>query len=504
MADIEQDRHLSQLLQSCEEVRSNEDLTLDTQALALPSNNNTEPSSPSSGKETAVTPDDMSEASDLKEKQIEPKAKDEEQDEDDETPIAPMPKVKAATKSKKPKLLPISTPLPQLLKLDNAEELWLYVQQAKTYATSRMNKGDKRSAAIALKRAQALESRWQEVLLEMASSDEDTDGLLEDDDEDEDEEESDEEPVAAPVKKVKETKKPTAKEIATSEPASPIEKTVSPTTTPAAPAPASAPAPAPAPAPVTLKVDTTTAINTPNNNGDDDDDDEEDYMAQRRRSSISRSNSTPDKYSKYKVNKAAAAAAANSTTIVSSGLEIVAEEETNEQGELSVKSPSSTHTSSDDGRLGSDATMDQMLATTNVEHLKYYIQRLKTDTVAKARSGSKFAALEGMKNVKVLQQRLEDLLSPSDAKETENAEDEEKKNEEAAVVEEKKEEEEKKEDEKEDEKEDDDSTKASGIETEIKDSASCKTVEFVSDTPSVAVEKHQELEQAKVVEEKEP
>ncbi|KAK3810788.1 MAG: hypothetical protein J3Q66DRAFT_413936, partial [Benniella sp.] len=499
VADVEQDRHLSQLLQSCEEVRSNEDLTLDTQALALPSNN-TEPSSPSSGKDTAATPDDMSEASDLKEKLKEPKAKDEEQDEDDETPIAPMPKVKAVTKSKKPKLLPISTPLPQLLKLDNAEELWLYVQQAKTYATSRMNKGDKRSAAIALKRAQALESRWQEVLLEMASSDEDTDGLLEDDDEDEDEEEEeDEEPVAAPVKKVKETKKPTAKEIATSEPPSPIEKTASSTTTPAAPAPA----PAPASAPVTLKVDTTTAINTPNNNGDDDDD-EEDYMAQRRRS-ISRSNSTPDKYSKYKVNKAAAAAAANSTTLVSSSLEIVAEEETNEQGELSVKSPTSTHTSSDDGRLGSDATMDQMLATTNVEHLKFYIQRLKTDTVAKARSGSKFAALEGMKNVKVLQQRLEDLLNGGDAKETENAEEEKKEEEEeeeeaAVVVEEKKEEEEKKED----EKEDDDSTKASGIETEIKDSASCKTVEFVSDTSSVVVEKHQELEQAKVVVEKEP
>ncbi|KAI7823897.1 hypothetical protein BC939DRAFT_451171, partial [Gamsiella multidivaricata] len=179
--DLDQDRHLSTLLQSPGQVRSNEDLTLSTQLLSLPITLS-EPSTPAPDtiKEASTAMETVSKQieankeepeEELKEKpKEEPKEKtneksreeprEEPKEEVDETPVAPMPKVK--TKSSKPKLLPISTPLPQLLKMDSAEELWLYVQQAKTYATSRMNKGDKRSAAIALKRAQALETRWQE------------------------------------------------------------------------------------------------------------------------------------------------------------------------------------------------------------------------------------------------------------------------------------------------------------------------------------------------------
>ncbi|KAG0209902.1 hypothetical protein BGX28_009869 [Mortierella sp. GBA30] len=296
---------------------------------------------------------------------------------EEEPIIAPMPKVK--TKSSKPKLLPISTPLAQLLKLTNPEELWQYVQQAKTYATTKMNKGDKRSAAIALKRAQALEARWQEVLLEMASSDEDEDGLL-DDDEDEDESGDEEE-----NQKNLQGQRSDDTSIATFDRMSKeasltainIEKDDDrqhqhqhqyqhqhPPTTPI-------------PASIQGTED-----------GEEDEGDEEDErrrMVQVRKVA-SRSDNAPDMYSKYKnkIQKADGNKETESNNAALSG---------NQHG----------------CRLGPDATLEQLLETSKADDLKFYIQRLKTDTVAKARSGSKFAALEGMKNVKVLQQRLEEL-----------------------------------------------------------------------------------------------
>ncbi|KAF8975775.1 hypothetical protein BGZ46_008867 [Entomortierella lignicola] len=391
MADLEQDKHLSSLLQ----VRSSENLTLDTQLVSMPIVLN-EPSTPAPelSKEAPAAMETV--LNNEEEKKVEVKKteqedeKQEAQEQEDDEPIAPLPKIKAKAKSSKPKLLPISTPLAQLLEMDNADELWQYVQQAKTYATTRMNKGDKRSAAIALKRAQALEARWQEILLEMESSDENTDDLLEDDDEDEEseEEEEEEEVVVVPAKK---EKKEVVQAVVTS-----------PTSTPA-------------------PVKTITIVNnTPNTHNDieeeeEDDDDEESYAAQRRRSLVSRSSSTPDKYSKYKVNKAPVSGLSS----VSTSLTIVAEEETNENGELAVDGKVSE---SLDGVLGPDATLEQMLESSNTDHLAFYIQRMKTDTVAKARSGSKFAALESMKNVKILQQRLDDLLEGNDKDAEEQAE----------------------------------------------------------------------------------
>ena len=264
------------------------------------------------------------------------------------------PKVKAA-KSNKPKLLPISTPLAQILEISNPEELWLYVQQAKTYAATRMNKGDKRSAAIALKRAQALEARWQEILLEMASSDEEDDELLDDDD-DEDEDDSDEEDTPAAVAP---SKAPTASLV------------VVPTI--AAAAATSAP---PVPA---------------------ESDGEDEERSRILRPPTSRSDSAPDMYSKYKVS--------------------IKSPETPKDESSHAEEPVEANKdvcSGDDGRLGPEATLDEMLASTNKDHLQFYIQRLKTDTVAKARKGSKFAALEGMKDVKVLQQRLSELEEQSE------------------------------------------------------------------------------------------
>ncbi|KAG0261961.1 hypothetical protein BG011_000510 [Mortierella polycephala] len=387
MADLDQDRHLSTLLRSEDRIHSSDNLTLDTTIMSMPLTL-TEPSTPApeftkdapaSMKSTLEL--DMMDDNKDDNKDKEKSAPKEDEEAESEVAIAPMPKTKAKAKSNKPKLLPISTPLSQLLKIENAEELWQYVQQAKTYATSRMNKGDKRSASIALKRAQALESRWQEVLLEMASSDEDTDGLLEDEDE---EEESEEEVAVMPVKKEKAAPK---------EDVAPV--VVTPTLTP-----------------IMNPLNTHNAI--------EDDDEEEDYVVHRR-NTISRSNSTPDKYSKYKVNKPAPVVSATS----SPSLAILTEEETNEKGELSVKNSAATLAAADnhdDGRLGSDATLEQMTESTSVEHLKFYIQRMKTDTVAKARNGSKFAALEGMKNVKVLQQRLADLQESNE----EGEEDKEK------------------------------------------------------------------------------
>ncbi|KAF9956418.1 hypothetical protein BGZ72_002796 [Mortierella alpina] len=472
MADLDsnQDRHLLALRQS-DQVRSSESLMLDTKMKPLPIDL-TEPSTPAPGMNSAnKEPLEPAEASieqeqEADQKDIEAKVEVEIETEvkpktkvDVETEVnkptteveveaevksqaeaeteaevgtkakgeivadvkvdvpvitAVVPEPKAKAKSSKPKLLPISTPLQQLLKLQSAEELWQYVQQAKTYATSRMNKGDKRSASIALKRAQALEARWQEILLELASSGEDTDEILEeedDDDDDDDNDDDDDDDKEESQEIVGQQEGPSPAEPARKEPAKVELKKES-----IAPAVAVVPTAAPlTPTP------TGVAFNTPNTHSGirfeaDEDDEEDEFEAhRRRRSTISRSNSTPDKYSKYKVNKTPAAASSTSnSTNVSSSLAILAEEETNEQGELLVKAnPAAV----DDGRLGPEATMEQLVASTNKEHLKFYIQRMKTDTVAKARSGSKFAALEGMKNVKVLQQRLADLEEEGDKNE---------------------------------------------------------------------------------------
>lgn len=240
-------------------------------------------------------------------------------------------------KSSKAKLLPISTPLAQLLQLSNAEELWQYVQQAKTYAATRMDKGDKRSAAIALKRAQALEARWQQVLLEMASSEGDEDDLLLDDDDDNEENNHEDHQMAITM-------------VASSAGA----------------------------AFLATKAST-------------------DTLRRHEDCDASRSDNAPDMYSKYKVNTSVAASTLRTT---SSSNSLASRDDDGDD------TPRATMM---DGLLGPEATLEQMLATTDKEHLEIYIQRLKTDTVAMARSGSKYAALQIMKNVKVLQQRLVQL-----------------------------------------------------------------------------------------------
>ncbi|OAQ27977.1 hypothetical protein K457DRAFT_156544 [Linnemannia elongata AG-77] len=336
--------------------------------------------------------------------------------------VAPMPPkvVKAKAKSTKAKLLPISTPLAQILKIQNPEELWLYVQQAKTYATTRMNKGDKRSAAIALKRAQALEARWQEIMLELASSEEDDDELLDDDDDEDDEEEESEgeEEEEPEVKVVPKSKAKTVavtplvvntsnkKTTLAAKEAVKVEEELEQQAKSLA-------------APASTKVITAHPVEE---EGEGEDADEERRRLHLRKVT-SRSDSASDMFSKYKVNKSAGGSSKNTLAVSSEeaaedddaadtdGDEDEGDESEAESGEKkgrgkgSNKSLSSIH----DSRLGADASLEQMLETTDVENLKFYIQRMKSDTVAKARSGSKFAALEGMKNVKVLQQRLAEL-----------------------------------------------------------------------------------------------
>lgn len=405
-ADLDLDRHLSTLLQSQDQVRSNENLTLERTIMSMPIilGEPVEKAIPAKEISTAEITIVESVAVGQVEKPKEtlkemPKEMPKETTskepapESEEEPVAPMPKLKAK-KSIKPKLLPISTPLPQLLKIENAEELWQYVQQAKTYATSRMNKGDKRSAAIALKRAQALEVRWQEILLEMASSDEDTDEILEDDEEEESEESSEEEVVIVQKKKKQTEDKKSKRESLEIVALAPAELTIeTKVVTPTTPTPSNRlPTPPTAVSPVkTIQFE-----------DEDEDEEERNYAASRRRS-ISRSSSTPDKYSKYKVNKAAPLPTSGTS---SKSLAILSEDGSDDTKTAAKPVPV------DDGRLGPEATLGQMLESTNVEHVKFYIQRMKTDTVAKARNGSKFAALEGMKNVKVLQQHLVDLQVP--------------------------------------------------------------------------------------------
>ncbi|KAG9327106.1 hypothetical protein KVV02_008736 [Mortierella alpina] len=398
MADLDdhQDRHLLALRQS-DQIRSSDSLMLDTQVKPL-SSDLLEPSTPAPGMNCVnKEPLEPTRASVEKEQnadqkeEVEAKVEAEvgsnvkpETDIDAETDVKPKADVgaeteaeveaeakseiaakvnvdvsvvvtsgpKAKAKSSKPKLLPISTPLQQLLKLQSAEELWQYVQQAKTYATSRMNKGDKRSASIALKRAQALEARWQEVLLELASSGEDTDEILEeedDDDDDDDEEEEGEGQQEGQSPPEPATKEPVKVELK--------KETIAPVCM----IPMAAP---PTPTP------TGVAFNTPNTH---------------------------------------------------SGIRFEAADEDEEEDEFE-----SNPAVVDDGRLGPEATMEQLVASTNKEHLKFYIQRMKTDTVAKARSGSKFAALEGMKNVKVLQQRLVDLEEEEEEEEEEKGKNDDK------------------------------------------------------------------------------
>ncbi|KAF8941035.1 hypothetical protein BGZ58_003173 [Dissophora ornata] len=300
------------------------------------------------------------------------------------------PKVVKA-KSSKVKLQSISTPLATILQIQNPEELWLYVQQAKNYATTKMNKGDKRSAAIALKRAQALEARWQEIMLEMASSDEDEDELLDDDDDDDDEEEEEEEEEQKKIASKAKVAVVATSALAVKPKASVAKENGTPS-----------PAPTPNPTPVVVS----NAASTPEQDNGEEDTSEDDEQIRRRmhmRKVESRSDSAPDMYSKYKVNKSAAQA--------SSSTPVTSTEEPNATVDASsnVQEDKEDTQGGDDKRLGPEATLDQMLATTNKAHLQFYIQRLKTDTVTKARSGNKFAALEGMKNVKVLQQRLAEM-----------------------------------------------------------------------------------------------
>ncbi|KAF9297532.1 hypothetical protein BGZ74_009778 [Mortierella antarctica] len=458
ISDQDQERYLNSLLQShdlANSTRADDELTLDTATLSMPAtpDSRSTVSSPTQTVEIqAIRPSASSAPNSIVEKPedqepvtakpltttIETKAtpKEADEDEDSDVPIAPMPKPKVVkAKFSKPKLLPISTPLAQLLQLSNAEELWQYVQQAKTYATTRMNKGDKRSAAIALKRAQSLEARWQEILLEMASSDEEDDELLSDDDDmddNEEEDESEEEEVQIIEKKLKKVanaeplikpaEKKTTKDIQKEVQSEKKTKTdeadkqdLKPMDT------------------VAITIPLTNNTQSANNTaaGDDEDseiDADEERKALSRKNIASRSDSAPDNYSKYKAaNKSTTPASPNIIAVASSGpsqpLAVLAEEEAHDD-EGSKKA--TTKDTEADGRLGPDATLEQMLESSSVEDLQFYIQRLKTATVAKARSGDKFAALEGMKNVKVLQQRLGELEEEAEEEEEEKGEDSDK------------------------------------------------------------------------------
>lgn len=451
ISDQDRERYLNTLLQShdlANTTRADDDLPLDTTTLSLPETpvSGSTVSSPAQTAEIDVLgpcasspPSSILEKAGTQEpvraepatKTIEAKTpKEEDEDDDSDVPIAPMPKPKVAkVKSSKPKLMPISTPLAQLLELSNAEELWQYVQQAKTYATTRMNKGDKRSAAIALKRAQSLEARWQEILLEMASSDGEDDELLSDDDDmedDEEDEESEEEVKVVEKKPKKATKKeplvkPAEKAVTTAQEVQTEKKSTKETDDQEVAKPAS------------TVVDTPITINTQSASttaGDDEDseiDADEERKALGRKIIVCRSDNVPDKYSKYKAANKSAPPASPVATAASSGpsqpLTVLAEEEAHENDEA-VKAPANGTDA--DGRLGPEATLAQMLESSSVEDLQFYMQRLKTATVAKARSGDKFAALEGMKNVKVLQQRLEELEEEEEEEDGEQGDDSDK------------------------------------------------------------------------------
>ena len=294
--------------------------------------------------------------------------------------------VSSSSSISRSRLLPISTPLAQLLQLSNAEELWQYVQQAKKYAATKMNKGDKRSASIALKRAQALETRWQQVLLEMVSSDGDEDDLLEDDEDAEEDDDNDSQVAvsfgAATAGAAFLTNRASTDTLRRHQ--------------------------------AVRSFSTVSGLEEEGQDSHSNGDDEELTRRQLlvRRPTTSRSDSAPDMYSKYKINNKQRAMPGTMTTMSSSDSLVDREEE--EETERAVE-----------GLLGSEATLDQLLATTNKEHLEIYIQRLKTDTVAKARNGSKFAALQSMKNVKALQQRLVDLEEGVEDDDDEDYEDEE-------------------------------------------------------------------------------
>ncbi|KAF9930779.1 hypothetical protein BGZ65_005178 [Modicella reniformis] len=328
-----------------------------------------------------------------------------------------------STSNSKPKLMSISTPLAQLLELSNAEELWQYVQQAKTYAASRMNKGDKRSAAIALKRAQALEARWQQVLLEMASSNGDEEELLLDDDDEEEEEDHPEDregegegeddghmdedeiwaTTSAPSFGLIDMKSSADKH-----------KYVQPVSSAAGSI-----------SEYEQREDDHRGYgnNADSTNNNNDEDDEE--LTRRHlhiRKVTSRSDSAPDMYSKYKVNRHTATTLSSMASLAKSTEESVGGDRDyrgNDDGDDddAPREP--------EGLLGPDATLDELLETTNKEHLEIYIKRLKTDTVAKARNGSKYAALQSMKNVKLLQQRLVELEEEDDDDEENDSDDEE-------------------------------------------------------------------------------
>ncbi|KAG0330106.1 hypothetical protein BGZ99_007968 [Dissophora globulifera] len=318
---------------------------------------------------------------------------------EEEVVVAPIePKIKAP-KSNKVKLQPISTPVAKILQIEDPEELWLYVQQAKTYATTKMNKGDKRSAAIALKRAQALEARWQEIMLELASSGEDEDELLDDDDDDdeEDDDEEDDDDEGKEVKKETHSEPaPTAK--ATSVPAIVPTQKLRLSTNKATEAPSDVLV-----TPTVLSPQDRASEYEDDNDDDDDLDEERARRRMHMRKIQSRSETALDMYSKYKVSNKSALPSQSS--LATSTEDATAEVDESGAGDAEEKGA----IGADDERLGADATLEQLLATTNIRHLQFYIQRLKTDTVTKARNGNKFAALEGMKNVKTLQRRLTEL-----------------------------------------------------------------------------------------------
>ncbi|KAF9585257.1 hypothetical protein BGW38_003181 [Lunasporangiospora selenospora] len=345
-SDQEQERHLALLLNS-RNLQDQLDAAMEAAARTSESDSIISSESSCSSSSSIVTARHVS-ASPLKStmqsvgKMIK-SGSDLELDDNEDSRVAPMPKPKAQPKGAKSKLLPISTPLSHLLQLNNPDELWKYAQQAKAFATTKMNKGDKRSAAIALKRAKALESRWQEVLLEMASSDDDEDALLEDDEDEMDGNEGDANDKGEQERSrtlTNEQEVVIKDEVATVDP-------------------------------IVIRVQEDDREST----------DEEDQTYSVRRDLNKRGEGVPDNYSKYKVNKDMVA-----TTVGD-------EKETNDDN---------------DPQLGPEVTIEQMLACENPKHVMHYIQKLKTDTVTKARAGSKMEALQGMKNVKLLQQRLEE------------------------------------------------------------------------------------------------
>ncbi|KAF9966755.1 hypothetical protein BGZ70_001369, partial [Mortierella alpina] len=235
-------------------------------------------------------------------------------------------------------------------------------------------------------RAQTLEARWQEVLLEMAASEEDDDELVDDEDA-EDAEEEDESGGTEEEQEEKEqqddARSQSSKMAATTSVTAKLNEASLATINANIKGNQQHPPTTPIPASIQGTEDGEEEEEDEHEREGGDEEEDRRRMVQARKVT-SRSDNALDMYSKYK-NKAERTEGDKDGTSVT------------DQGDQN------------DGLLGADATLEQMVNSDNVAHITFYIQRLKTDTVAKARNGSKFAALEGMKNVKVLQQRLDDL-----------------------------------------------------------------------------------------------